>query len=107
ARWGENRRSGGLVHPPLARLRAVVEDGAPALQANMLPAERRKPVAVVLLRVGLATDPEEPEVEHADPAGEHPLAHEAAPRQVVDHCGTDCGEAPGEREHPVALELVL
>ena len=66
----------------LGPLRLVVKARDAAGDGHVLAAQRREPVGLVLLRVALAADPKEAEVEQSDGAGEHPLAHQSAAGEV-------------------------
>ena len=91
----EDRRTDGVVghadQPLLTGLRRVLEDDLVAIDAHVLLADRRQPVAAVVLGVLLAADAEEAEVEEPERRRQHPLARQAVEGQVLGHDGTSCG----------------
>ena len=72
---------------------------SPPLIGDVLAADRRQPVALVLLGVVLAADPEEAEVEQAHGAGQRPLARHPLPRQVAVTARRRRGSGGGELAH--------
>lgn len=107
AKRRQHHRVGDRLDVSLPALRAIVEHGLPALEVEVLAPERREAVGLVLLRVALAPDAEEAEVEQPDRAREDALAHEAPASEVLVEALAKAGQRRGEVEHPVELHAVL
>src|SRR6185295_7418506 len=85
-----------LVLLPLSRLARVIEPHDVAANGDVIPAERREPVALVLVRVHLAPRPEETGAEDLQHAGEHLLLGDPWQGQVASHGATHFREHPDE-----------
>jgi hypothetical protein len=92
------------LQPPLPTLGGEFEDHLAVFDRDVLTADRRQPIALVRLRVLLAADPEEAEVELA--AGVDP-----GRLDVAERVGADPDLLPGPRDpqapHPLQRLLVL
>src|SRR3954452_501538 len=77
----------------LGPLGAVVENGRPALDPQLALPQGREPIGLVLSRIALGADAEEPEVEEPDRAPQDAFADQSAEREV----GFDALAEPRER----------
>src|SRR6185295_19285501 len=95
------------LHPSLAALGREVEDDLGALDGDVLAAHGGEPEALVFLRVGLAADAEEAEVEEADGAGEGALGRHSLAAQVGGHRAAQLRQFQGEAANQLELPLCL
>ena len=72
----------------------------------MLLEDRGQPIAVVRLRVRLAADPEEPEVEQPEGGGQRALVRHPLEPQMLGDAAAGHWQPCGDREHAVVLGTV-
>src|SRR4051794_11770662 len=89
-----------------APLRAKVEHRLPAPEPEVALPQRGQSVGLVLLRVALAADPEEPEVQKPHRAGQDTLANQSPALEVGVEPIAERGQPAGEVEHAIELQLV-